>query len=73
MAEDTKESGLIITWRVWASTSGMMGECIKASTRTIRNMATAFTHGLMDVATKDIGLEVSSTAWVHISCQKKKK
>jgi len=54
-AEAMKESGKIMICKDWASTNGMMAECIKDSTKTIRRTGMAYIAGKIKDSIRDIG------------------
>lgn len=53
-------NGWTIIWREWASTFGMMAECIRDSIKTIRNMGSESILGPIRDAMKDIGIRGNS-------------
>ena len=58
-----KVNGSTIIWKVWVFIFGMMADSIKANIKTIKNMVSASTPGLMAGATKVTGTVANSMAW----------
>ena len=73
MAASTKVNGLITTWRVTATMCGTMDAAMRASTKTIRSMASVSIHGLTGAATRAIGGRANSTVSVLTLFQRKTK
>ena len=63
-AGDTMESGRTMTWKALESTSGLMGESMRANTKTIRSRALASIIGQMEESTKVGGIKENSMVWV---------
>ena len=61
MAGNTRENGLIITWKVWESTHGLMAVDMKVNTKMTRNTVMVFIFGQIDVNTKACGTKVNNT------------
>lgn len=68
----TRENGLKIIWKEWASIFGMMEEFTKVNIKMTRSTASEFTLGLMADATRGTGIVVSNTVSVLISCPRMK-
>lgn len=71
MADDLKESGKTITWKVWVFMFGAMAEDMKECIRMIRNMDMECTHGLTAGATKATGLKENNMELALTSYQKR--
>ena len=60
MAESTRESGSTIIWTELEFILGKMVESMKASIKTIKNMALESTFGVMVACIEETGIRVNS-------------
>ena len=72
MVDNTRAPGLITRCRVKGYTNGKTGECMKASTREIRSMASEYTGGRTGGFTRAAGRRGSSTGRGNTSTRRAK-
>ena len=60
MAENTRENGLIITWKAWEFIHGKMAGDTRVNIKMIKSMGMDSIHGLTLDNIKECGLEESN-------------